>query len=87
MKTDLATLIRNIPEGATFGSRQGRRHLVTKTTFNNNRSCKIYGEELGGSDFVSLNYYETSSGGICKPCEMSQEKVLRFLEEFIPETN
>ncbi len=36
-------------------------------------------EELGGGDYVSLNLYRTSSGALLRPCEMPEEKVVRFV--------
>ena len=38
---------------------------------------KIWAEELGGSDFISANYYPALQ--LLKPCEMPREKVERFL--------
>lgn len=54
---------------------------MTKTTFNNGKSIKFYAEELGGNDFVSLNYYITNSEELLKPCEMDKYKVIHFLEK------
>ena len=38
---------------------EGKRYGVTRTDFNQGKSIKIYAEELGGNDFISLNYYMT----------------------------
>ncbi|WP_321251581.1 hypothetical protein [Psychroserpens sp.] len=52
---------------------------MTKTTFSKGKSIKFYAEELGGNDFVSLNYYITNNEELLKPCEMEEKKVIRFL--------
>lgn len=51
--------------------------------FNNGKSFKIYAEELGGNDFISLNYYITKTSEKLKPCEMPEEKVIYFLNNYI----
>ncbi len=56
-----------------------KKYGVTKSEFNKGRSFKIYAEELGGNDFISLNYYQTSTDEFLKPCEMSEDKVIHFL--------
>lgn len=75
--------ITRIPEGYSEGFYQGRKYGITKNTFNQGSSFKVYAEELGGSDFISLNYYLTKSQGLLKPCEMSQQKVIDFLENVV----
>ncbi|WP_437397278.1 hypothetical protein [Flagellimonas lutimaris] len=42
---------------------------------------KLYADELGGNDFISLNYYMTLKDELLKPCEMSVQKVIHFLEK------
>ncbi|MDF1859867.1 MAG: hypothetical protein P1U87_06610 [Verrucomicrobiales bacterium] len=81
----IRALIDSIFEGVSKGSAEGKRYVVTKSVHNGGRSFKIYAEELGGDDFVSLNFYETSSGESLKPCEMPEEKVLRFLRDYVPD--
>lgn len=56
-----------------------KRYGVTRTDFNSGKSIKLYAEELGGNDFISLNYYVTATSELLKPCEMPQEKVVDFL--------
>lgn len=73
-------LINRIPEGYSEGTYQGRRYGVSKQVFNNGKSQKIFAEELGGNDFISLNYYQTSDQDWLKPCEMPEAKVIAFLE-------
>ncbi|BAO56029.1 hypothetical protein [Nonlabens marinus] len=61
---------------------RNKKYGTTRTDFNNGKSIKLYAEELGGTDFISLNYYRLDSGGVCKPCEMPEEKVLDFLRNY-----
>jgi hypothetical protein len=37
---------------------------------------------LGGTDFISFNFYLTNAGENFKPCEMPEEKVLEFLNNY-----
>ena len=77
----LKSLISRIPEGYSEGSYNGRKYGITRTGFNAGKSFKVYAEELGGTDFISLNFYETKSGELLKPCEMPEAKVIAFLKE------
>lgn len=83
MTISILNFIENIPEGYSEGSYDNRKYGITKTNFNNGKSLKIYGEELGGNDFISLNYYITKDEDLLKPCEMPEEKVVRFLKNVI----
>jgi peptide-methionine (S)-S-oxide reductase len=76
----LKTLIDKIGKGYSEGIFDDKKYGITKTVFNNGNSLKIYAEELGGNDFISLNYYITKSKGLLKPCEMSEQKVIDFLQ-------
>ena len=69
------------PPGYSEVSFNGKRHGVTRSDFNGGKSTKIYAEELGGNDFISFNYYRTGGGYQLKPCEMPEEKVLKFLRK------
>lgn len=79
----LKALINTIKEGYSEGMYNDKKYGITKTTFNNGKSIKLYGEELGGNDFVSLNYYITKSTELLKPCEMSDQKVIHFLKNIV----
>ncbi|WP_345970195.1 hypothetical protein WCX72_00095 [Sulfurimonas sp. HSL1-6] len=72
--------LRAFPDGAQEVLYEGKRYLMSKETHLGGRLIKLYAEELGGNDFVSLNYYETSSVPLLKPCEMPAEKVIAFIE-------
>ena len=76
----LLQIIQSIPEGYSEGLYQGRKYGISKTVFNQGKSFKIFAEELGGNDFISLNYYVTSQKELLKPCEMPERKVLDFLQ-------
>lgn len=67
------------PEGYSTGMYQCKKYGISKTTFNNGKSIKLYAEELGGSDFISMNFYSTKEKELLKPCEMSEAKVVDFL--------
>lgn len=73
--------LKAFPDGATETLFRGRRWLMRKETHLDGRLIKLYAEELGGNDFVSLNYYETGASPLLKPCEMPAEKVIAFIEE------
>ena len=71
--------IKMLPIGYSEVVFQQRKYGITRTDFNNGQSIKLYAEELGGNDYVSLNYYITSQEEILKPCEMPEQKVKDFL--------
>lgn len=77
----IETLIQTVPEGYSTCHFRGRKYGVTRSVHNEGKSTKIFAEELGGDDFVSMNFYQTEKGNVLKPCEMPGEKVLDFLRE------
>ena len=86
MKNSILKSIEKIPEGYSKGIYNNRKYGITKTIFNTGNSFKIYGEELSGNDFISLNYYILKEKDLLKPCEMPEQKVVRFLENVILES-
>jgi len=70
-----------LEDGAYDTSYKDRRYLLRKQTLLKEKLIKLYAEELGGSDFISLNYYPQVKDGLLKPCEMPQEKVIDFILE------
>ena len=72
--------IKRLPLGYSEGIYNTKKYGITKTVFNNGKSVKIYAEELGGTDFISLNYYITLNKELLKPCEMPEQKVIEFLK-------
>jgi len=72
--------IQKLPNGYSEGIYNSKKYSITKEIFNKGKSFKIYGKELQGNDFISLNYYITSNNELLKPCEMPTEKVVHFLQ-------
>jgi len=58
---------------------EDKRYLLSKKTELKGKPIKLYAEELGANDFISLNYYSEIGDGLLKPCEMPQEKVIYFV--------
>jgi hypothetical protein len=58
---------------------RNRRYLLKLEKLLEGRLIKLYARELGGNDIVSGNYYPTLRGGMLKPCEMSERKVIDFV--------
>jgi len=54
---------------------------VSKSLFAGGRSIKLAANELGGTDYISLNLYLTRQGLQLFPCEMSIAKVITFLSD------
>ncbi len=76
-------LLLKIPLGYSEVIYQNRKYGVTRTDFNAGKSMKIFAEELGGTDFISFNYYMTSKNDLLKPCEMPSQKAVDFLNNYI----
>jgi hypothetical protein len=78
-ETEFYTKLLVLPNGANDVQYQGRRYLLRKETLLEGKLLKVYAKELGGNDIVSGNYYPTMKGGMLKPCEMSDKKVIDFI--------
>ena len=61
-------------------------YSITKEIFNQWKSIKIYASELWGDDYISFNRYETIRDNYLRPCEISEQKVLQFLNTITPHT-
>jgi hypothetical protein len=73
------------PQGYFVAVFRGRRYGVSNTTHVGGRSLKLYAEELGGPDFISLNLYAPAHGDpALRPCEMPVAKVVEFVREAVP---
>ncbi|MBT8456894.1 MAG: hypothetical protein HKO95_15750 [Rhodobacteraceae bacterium] len=69
-----------LPVGGYGATAYGRRYRVTKSTYASGRSQKLVAEELGGSDYISMNLYRLATGdALLKPCEMPEDKVRDFV--------
>jgi len=75
--------IKLLPLGYSVVLFDDKKYGVTRTDFNNGKSIKLYAEELGGNDFISLNYYITNQNELLKPCEMPEQKVIYFINQMI----
>ncbi len=75
--------IRTLPLGYSEVIYMNKKYGVTLTEFNNGKSLKLFAKELGGNDFISLNYYITNQNELLKPCEMPKQKVIQFLNQMI----
>jgi hypothetical protein len=73
----------NLNNGAYDVLYHDKRYLLRKETLLNSKLIKLYANELGGTNFISLNYYPSIKNGLLKPCEMPQEKVINFILELI----
>lgn len=60
-----------------------KRYLLSKQTQLKGKLIKLYAQELGDNDFISLNYYTDIGDGLLKPCEMPEEKVIDFILELV----
>jgi len=80
-QTDFYTKLIALPNGANDVWHKDKRYLLRKETLLEGKLIKIYAEELGGNNIVSGNYYPTLKGGMLKPCEMSDAKVIGFVLE------
>lgn len=78
-QTDFYTKLLVLPNGANDIYYHGKRYLLTKETLLGGKLLKIFARELGGNDIVSGNYYPSLKGGLLKPCEMSEKKVIDFV--------
>ncbi|NOR55144.1 MAG: peptide methionine sulfoxide reductase [Sulfurovum sp.] len=78
-ETEFYAKLLALPNGANDVMYLGKRYLLRKETLLNGKLLKVYAEELGKNDIVSGNYYPTMKGGMLKPCEMSDKKVIDFV--------
>jgi len=76
---DFHKKITDLDDGAYDVSFQKKRYLLRKQTQLEGKLVKLYAEELGGNDFISLNYYPDIKDGLLKPCEMPEQKVVDFI--------
>jgi len=77
--SEFYTKLLALPIGATHVIYNKHKYLLIKKTLLKGKLLKIYAERLDQIDVVSGNYYPTLKGGMLKPCEMSDEKVIDFV--------
>jgi hypothetical protein len=81
------TTLARWPLGWFTASYGGRRYGVTRSVHAKGRSMKLFAEELGGPDRISLNIFAPPTGEpTLKPCEMPLDKVTAFVLGALPET-
>jgi len=78
-ETEFYTKLLTLPEGANDVIYLGNRYILRKETLLGKKLLKVYAERLDKRDVVSGNYYPTIKGGMLKPCEMSDKKVIDFI--------
>ena len=82
---DVAPRLSAIPIDAGTGHYNNRRYLVTRSLFAAGKSQKLVAKELGGPDYISLNFYALKDGPRLYPCEMPAKKVISFLRGYRPD--
>jgi hypothetical protein len=78
-KTEFYKKLLALPVGTNDIWYENRRYMLRKDRLLDGRLIKVYAKDLGGRDIVSGNYYTTIKGGMLKPCEMSDKKVIDFV--------
>ena len=66
-------------DGSFYVLYKNSKYLLSKHLYSNGKIIKIYAEQLKGNDIVSGNYFLSIKGGLLKPCEMSDTKVIDFV--------
>ena len=74
--------LKSLPLGYSEVQFKKRKYGVTLQEFNGGNSMKLYAQELGGNDFISLNYYITGTSESLRPCEMPVQKVIDFINGY-----
>jgi len=78
-ETEFYVKLLALPHGANYVLYNDRRYLLRKETLLDGKLIKIYADDLSSNDGVSGNYYSSMKGGMLKPCEMSDKKVIDFV--------
>ncbi|MEA2028801.1 MAG: peptide methionine sulfoxide reductase [Campylobacterota bacterium] len=76
--------LQSLPVGSFYCIYNDSKYIATKQLYSGDKIIKLYAKELGGNDIVSGNYFLTIKGGLLKPCEMSDEKVIDFILNVTP---
>lgn len=78
-ETEFYTKLTSLPNGSYHILYKENKYLLTKATLLEGKLIKLYAKRLDQIDIVSGNYYPTMKGGLLKPCEMSDAKVIDFV--------
>lgn len=85
---DFEQALGRLPDGYAEGDFSAQRWGVTVQRSADARRIWLFGEELGGQDIVSFNYYLLAGDrAVLKPCEMSSGKVIDFVLRFRPSSS
>ncbi|WP_298850751.1 hypothetical protein [uncultured Ruegeria sp.] len=69
-----------LPEGSFTGTSGNQRYVIVRQQMAGGKSHKLVAHELGGTDYISMNLYQTlASGALLRPCEMPACKVIAFV--------
>jgi len=68
-----------LPSGTFKATFEDRAYVVTRSALSKGKAQKLVAEELGGTDYISMNLYRLASGPLLKPCEMPAQKVVAFV--------
>ncbi len=83
---DFLTAFFALPTGTFTGRADTKRYVVSRQVLAGGKSHKLVAHELGGTDYISLNLYQTrNSGALLRPCEMPARKVVDFVLALIPD--
>lgn len=70
-----------LPTGAFDALWQGRAYRAIRQPVAGARGWKLQAWEKAGGDYISLNLYHLGKGPALRPCEMSADKVVAFVNE------
>ncbi|GEL26105.1 hypothetical protein PSU4_50590 [Pseudonocardia sulfidoxydans NBRC 16205] len=76
---ELNRLVGAIPEGWSRAEIDGHGWAVTRTTRAGGKTIAVEAEQLGTDERFGANVWVTSEGAVLRPCEVPEEKVMRFL--------
>lgn len=76
----LEALIAAIPEGWSRAHIGDQTWAITRVTRAGGRVVSLDAERLGAHEQLGANVWLTSDGALLRPCEVPEEKVMRFLD-------
>ncbi len=83
---DFLTAFFALPTGTFSGRADTKRYVISRQVLAGGKSHKLVAHELGGTDYISLNLYQTrNSGALLRPCEMPAPKVVDFVLALTPD--
>lgn len=75
----LDALVGAIPEGWSRARIAGQAWAVTRTSRAGGKVISIEAERLGSAESLGANVWFTADGAVLRPCEVPEERVMRFL--------